>query len=220
MTKILHISDWHGQIWPKIDEEYDIVVSSGDMMPNCSRGNRKKELHYQERWVRKNFQNFARLIGSRRFFNCPGNHSFANLVNILRDMGLHRAYSLNDLGYGIDGSESLIYGFPWTPYIIGQWSFEATHEDMVARMDRKLTHLMKDIKVLVCHSPPHGFLDRDYRGEQYGNKQLTNLLYYGLTKDEWPELILCGHIHEDNGLIDLGNCRISNASLGWRVLEI
>lgn len=213
MTKILHISDWHGR-FREIPEDlkYDLVVCSGDMLPNCSRGDVEKEVIFQERWSLSNLNSFRKLLKGKQFLFCGGNHDYFDLCKLLRDYGID-AVDITENKVIIDGIS--FYGFPYIPYIAGEWNWETMPSDLSGKC-YELAEVFP-IDVFVPHCPLGGYLDVVSDGRT-GNNMLTNSFLYGeLT---WPKLILCGHLHEAYGAIDLGDCIISNASCGWRVLEV
>lgn len=222
--KILHISDWHGQIWHEVDAEFDIVVSSGDMLPNCSRGDTEKEPSFQRKWVDENLDNWRKLLKGKPFVSCPGNHDYVSLGKILKKRGFD-AHEISDWGYEFRGV--LFYGFPWVPYIAGEWNYELSSAEMGEKVD-ELAKVIPHIKVLVCHCPPYGVLDLvgDETYGTYGVKQsnshLSNKLYYGVDEWFWPRAILTGHFHEANGKCKIGDfeMEVSNASGYWRILEV
>src|SRR5690606_37307121 len=123
--KILHISDWHGELSliPQILElSYDVVIASGDMIPNWGRGDRETNEKYQPIWLNKNKDAFAQMIGSRPFLYCEGNHDFVDPC--LQLGGTNISYKkVNVLGFDI-------YGFPAIPYIIGEWNHEHSPTEM------------------------------------------------------------------------------------------
>lgn len=65
--------------------------------------------------------------------------------------------------------------------------------------------------ILVSHEPPYKTQDRVFFGNHSGNKELRYLI------DECkPRLVLCGHIHEDPGIMKLNESTIVNCSIGKR----
>jgi Icc-related predicted phosphoesterase len=57
----------------------------------------------------------------------------------------------------------------------------------------------------MTHQPPRGLRDRLYNGESSGCASLRLFL-----EDYQPQLLLCGHIHEDRGEASSGFTRILN----------
>ena len=225
--KILHISDWHGDM--SLDSgDSDIIVCSGDLLPNRSLGQRDRdsqvgkaslaaEKNYQTAWVLKNIEKFKSLIGAKPFLFCPGNHDFINPVPLLKDAGLN-AIDLENKREEVLGFS--FYGFPYINYIVGEWQYELIPTELAAKTQEIP---LETIDVLVAHCPPYGFLDMA-GGHKFGNSALSGRLYYGCEK--WPRMILCGHLHPSFGIIELpnggerGHCIISNAATGARMLEL
>jgi Icc-related predicted phosphoesterase len=60
-------------------------------------------------------------------------------------------------------------------------------------------------KIIVVHQPPLGAQDTLYNGESSGSVCLRRFI-----EEYQPDLLLCGHIHEDRGECNLGSTRIVN----------
>ena len=60
-------------------------------------------------------------------------------------------------------------------------------------------------KIIVVHQPPLGAQDRLYNGESSGSVCLRRFI-----EEYQPDLLLCGHIHEDRGECSIGSTRIVN----------
>lgn len=224
--KIFHCSDWHGQL--SLDAgDVDVIVCSGDLFPNKSRGDRDIEVPFQTEWLQRNLNKFARLAthpvrGSLPFLFTSGNHDFIDPCPMLREYAVN-AINLDDRMVTVDGVR--FFGLPWIPFIIGEWAFELPPSELTAK-----THEipLDDVDVLVSHCPPSGFLDMDENGLRRGNSALTSRLYYDC--ERWPKAILTGHIHNSYGMIDMSGpspasdenrtCIISNAATGSREVEI
>jgi Icc-related predicted phosphoesterase len=71
--------------------------------------------------------------------------------------------------------------------------------------------LVDEKTVLVSHVPPYGFQDKVFIGMHGGNKELTDII-----NKYHPQLVLCGHIHEDPGFTKNGKTIIINCSMGKR----
>jgi Icc-related predicted phosphoesterase len=71
--------------------------------------------------------------------------------------------------------------------------------------------LVDNKTILVSHVPPYGFQDKVFIGLHGGSKDLRNII------DKYkPQLVLCGHIHEDPGFTKYKNTVIVNCSMGKR----
>jgi Icc-related predicted phosphoesterase len=83
--------------------------------------------------------------------------------------------------------------------------FGKAERHVLATMD----DLLKNGTVFVTHCPPWGILDKGFAGMHGGSKDLTKLI-----EAKQPRLHICGHIHEDRGVQQLGRTVIVNCSLG------
>lgn len=70
-----------------------------------------------------------------------------------------------------------------------------------------LLHSIRDLerRVVVVHQPPRGVRDRLYNGELSGSLGLRRVI-----EEHQPDLVICGHIHEDRGASDLGGTLVVN----------
>lgn len=60
-------------------------------------------------------------------------------------------------------------------------------------------------KVVLSHQPPRGACDVVYSGEPVGCVSLRRYV-----DDFCPDLLICGHIHEDRGIAELGKTTVVN----------
>lgn len=60
-------------------------------------------------------------------------------------------------------------------------------------------------KVVLSHQPPRGACDVVYSGETVGCVSLRRYI-----DDFCPDLLICGHIHEDRGIAELGKTTVVN----------
>lgn len=60
-------------------------------------------------------------------------------------------------------------------------------------------------KIVIVHQPPRGAQDLLYNGERSGSLQLRRFI-----EDRQPDLVLCGHIHEDRGECRIGSALVVN----------
>ena len=78
--------------------------------------------------------------------------------------------------------------------------------------EKKPLRTMLDQKsVLVTHVPPFKLQDKIFIGAHGGSKELRSLI-----DAKKPQLVLCGHIHEDPGVTQIGKTIVVNCSLGKR----
>lgn len=75
-----------------------------------------------------------------------------------------------------------------------------------------------DLDILLCHSPPYGFLDKvsgkygapkHFIGKHAGSKAILDYI-----KRKQPGYVFCGHIHEGKGMRKIGKSKVYNVGLG------
>lgn len=213
--RILHVSDTHGT-FPNLDPCADIIVHSGDLLPNFSRGG-PEEACRQMDWIRDNALLLRAWIGGRPFLFTHGNHDFcANTADLLVDAAID-AICLDDRVHV--EQHVRFYGVPWTKHFTGEWNRELHPPEMQAVINR-----IPPVDVLVAHGPPLGILDVNAYGEFCGCPTMRNALDYGTIP--MPALYLCGHIHESHGVTGrkMGTypdpILFSNAATTQHILEI
>jgi Icc-related predicted phosphoesterase len=229
---LVHISDTHST-FPKLPGTDEIVVCSGDFFPNSTRGIREIEENYQTQWLIENLPTFKKWIGNRKFLFCSGNHDFIDPCRILQQEGI-RAVNITNTWREHNGIS--FYGFPYIPWIAGEWNYEC-HVPEMQRNVAKLKEVIatKGVDVLVAHCPPYGILDADFVikddnniivpkwAEHCGNRSLTNLLSYEMEeipRELRPRYLLCGHMHGHYGRINTLGVTISQAATRTHVVEI
>ena len=192
MMTIAHVSDSHGNhhFFPRIRQDALAIFHTGDFLPNNSRGNVKVELLFQEEWVRTNKESLQTWVGDRLFVFCAGNHDFFDPVPLMREWGI-QAYNATNQKLNLLGKS--IYGFPYIPYIAGEWNYEREIPEM-----SELVEEIPDVDILLAHCPPAGILDFEGGGKPCGNTSLANRLAYGEGLE--PAYLLCGHFHGSSGI--------------------
>ncbi len=78
---------------------------------------------------------------------------------------------------------------------------------MTDRQDINITKIPTDTDVLITHTPPHGILDFDDNFNYGSGKLLTKVA--GIN----PKLHLFGHIHANNGILQIGNTTYVNSAI-------
>lgn len=232
VCNLIHISDNHSTL-PKLPGDADeMVVCSGDFFPNSTRGVVEVEETYQTQWLIENLPAIKKWIGGRTFIFCDGNHDFIDPCEILQREGV-RAISITNRLKQHNGIT--FYGFPYIPWIGGEWNYECHVPDMINQVAKLKLALSRGVDVLVAHCPPYGILDANFVirdgtrlvvpgwAEHCGNRILTNLLSYELDnipKELRPKYLLCGHIHESHSIMEEFGMTISNAATIVRLIEI
>lgn len=76
---------------------------------------------------------------------------------------------------------------------------------------KPLQKIVDSTSVLVTHYPPFKLQDKIFIGTHGGSKELRSLI-----DTSKPLVVLCGHIHEDPGVIQTEKTTVVNCSLGKR----
>ena len=190
--KIWHISDTHGyHELLQIPEGIDMVIHSGD----CSN---VRNPYNNEPEVRKFIDWFSSLDIKYKVY-VAGNHD----TSIEKKLVTKADFTDNDIHYlenetiVIDGIK--IFGSPFTP-TFGNWSFNKDRNKL-ERIWRKAIN--EDVDIVIVHGPPKGILDLSYDRknliENCGDKSLMNRV-----KEVKPKLMLFGHIHNCDDIINAG----------------
>ena len=127
----------------------------------------------------------------------PGLWSEAGFIMLHRSYFLHGDYGFIGLG-GMVARDPRRLGDPARYYhrdeeVYGTLA-EAYRQISAARC-----------KIVVVHQPPRGAQDTLYNGESSGSVCLRRFV-----EEYQPDLLLCGHIHEDRGEGNIGSTRIVN----------
>lgn len=215
--KICHVSDTHS-LFPKLNEDYDVIVHSGDMLPNRKPRLKIDEHLFQRDWIREHAAEFKTWIGEKLFLFCAGNHDYTEPCTELRDIGIN-AFDITNKQVEIEGIK--FYGFPYVPYI-GYWNWEAPNRMMEEKVKELIEIVNKNkIDVLVAHCPPYGILDQNREGTHIGNTHMTAAL---MEFDPLPKAFLCGHCHERPNEINLPingkHIKIVNSATTQRIIEV
>ncbi len=192
MPRIAHVSDTHGYL-VAVPTDTDIIVHSGDFMPNKSFGHWAIESAYQPKWIEDASEKIKRWIGDRPFLITHGNHDFINSVPHLISLGID-AHQLDDVRYV--HNNITFYGFPHVPAFRGEWNYERSNPELVARTE---AIDLEGVNFLVAHAPIYGILDRNSDGERCGSRPMKKFLQHNKYV---PDYYLCGHIHEAHGYQD------------------
>lgn len=209
------MSDTHGHLPIPLADDFDVIVHSGDFLPNRSFGNRVLEEPFQQYWIEENAPRFHPRYWMKPWLVCPGNHDFIDPTPALRHLGIDATFLCNS-GRDIDGVR--FWGFPWTPTFY-DWNWMCDPHEMEHRLSPAVDLMNQGgIDVFVSHGPIHGVLDRNRDGERCGCKVLRKTMQDVTTP---PKLFLHGHIHESAGVQAWSRgMKISNAALTQRIVTL
>lgn len=210
--RILHISDTHGlPPTPPDPDNFDVVVHSGDLMPNRTFGLKVVEETFQAYWIENTAHEFHEHYRAKPFLFVPGNHDYIDPVPALRAHGID-ARSLCETSVELEGVT--FYGHPWSPEF-GGWNWMCGEREMGERL---APFARRGANVLVSHGPMYGVLDRNRSGHRCGCKVLRSVLQ---DMAEPPKALLHGHIHEAAGLMRWSRgIDVSNAARTQRIVTV
>lgn len=81
---------------------------------------------------------------------------------------------------------------------------------------RRVLRWFGNIDILVCHQPPYGILDKvtaEYAPKQWKGKHAGSKAILDYIKKRQPKLVLCGHIHEQEGKKKIGKTQVHNLGM-------
>lgn len=198
MKKIWHISDTHGyHELLNIPDGIDIVIHSGDASNSRDPYNNEPEM--------RKFIDWYEDVNIKHKVYVAGNHDTSIERRLVTKKDFEDAgiiYLENEYAdvYGVK-----IFGSPHTPNF-GNWSFMRDRVKL-ERFWRKAIDEPCDI--IVTHGPPKGILDKSYdrngKMEMCGDRSLLNRII-----EINPELVLFGHIHNTQDIVNAGIMQTSN----------
>jgi len=142
----------------------------------------------------------------KKIYILPGNHeSNTTLMGVLSDYANFIPFHKKDFQLG----EYIFMGY-------GEGGFSLEDAEF-RRIAREWYGKYKDKKtVLVTHGPPFGTKTDFLEGNYVGNKD-----YRSFIERVHPRLMICGHIHENAGIVDqVGETKIVNPGWEGRVIEL
>lgn len=94
--------------------------------------------------------------------------------------------------------------FGGSPYVTGlpNWAYNTDEGALWRYLDS-----IGRVDVMITHAPPRGVLDSDGKGS-YGTKAMRTYL----SKFQ-PEILICGHVHEEYGTRVIGRTHVYNACM-------
>ncbi len=189
-VRIVAMADTHGEHAALHLPEGDVLIHAGDL---TQRGT-ASEL--------KAVADFLRAQPHPHKVVVAGNHDF-----LLQDSPAEARALFEGLTYLEDAEATVaglrVWGSPWQPWF-HDWAFNLRRGRDI---DAKWQLIPQGIDVLVTHGPPEGLGDRCWDGRRVGCADLLRHLHRVR-----PQVHLFGHIHEDRGQFQLGDCRVINCS--------
>ncbi len=185
--EICCVSDLHG---------YFPDVGSGDLLIICG--------DLTARDINKDWVDFEVWVTAQCYKSIiivSGNHD-----NFLASTDEHRMWKfwdkadcrihyLCDSGTEFEGLK--IWGSPWTKTFEGMNPrCKAFTVDTEEELAEKWALIPDDVDILITHSPPHGILDKNIKGNSCGSTSLTN----NILRSTRRQLHVFGHLHESYGI--------------------
>ena len=193
MTKILAISDVHGEENPKLydyleNNDIDLVLILGDITDFGP-------LDFVETFINKLYEYDVDVIA------IPGNCDPNGSCNAINDVAfcLHN----NIVAYG----DAILFGYggsnptPFdTPGETDDDHIYSSVYDLLANYDYVYNNQVPKVRILATHAPPFNTeADRVSNGEHVGSQGILKSIH-----EFEPEINLCGHIHEAKSLSKIG----------------
>lgn len=218
--KIAHISDLHGD-FPTLPE-CDLVINSGDWMPNSKFrqfGNELEE-QFQNQWLESKIEEIQAWLGARPMIFVQGNHDYTDPSQVLVKHKLNVVDITNKL---IEYKGLTFYGFPYIPAEddAKSWNHRRRYGMMELEFDEVFSKLkeknIEQLDFFVCHCPPWDVFDTcPLQNRQFGNKVLTRRLEEKFK----PKHLLCGHIHGAGGQTEYRGVKVSQAARIINIIDL
>ncbi len=189
--RLVLLSDTHRMHDRIVIPDGDVIVHAGDF---CGHGSREQA---------RTFAKFFCALPHRHKVVIAGNHD--RCLEIEPNLGFEiftGCHYLFDSGVEIDGLH--FWGSPWQPWFL-DWAFNLPRGPALRA---KWDLIPTNTNVLITHGPPHGILDRTFRGEDVGCADLREVI----TRIR-PRLHVFGHIHEGYGILEMDGTKFINASI-------
>ena len=187
--KIVVLSDTHGKHNQLPIPKCDLFIFGGDS--NITSFDKLLEFN---KWLRK--------IDATKKIVIAGNHdSFLEQMDYYQTCSFftNAIYLMNNhvKVFGLK-----IFGSPFSKKF-NKWSY--MRQDNNLQMIWNLIEQKTDI--ILIHGPAYGWLDKNVDGENCGSITLRNTIEHIK-----PKYLICGHIHEDSGILKEKDITIINAS--------
>lgn len=118
-------------------------------------------------------------------------------------------------------------------FVDTNWVREFKPSDFKAKMTKakkqtdkakRVLRGFESVDILVCHQPPHGYLDKvtakfapkHWQGKHAGSPAILRYI-----QSNQPRYVFCGHIHEGNGMSKIGKTELYNLGVGeYKLIEL
>jgi len=193
MTKIVCISDTHGQHGNFNIPEGDILIHTGDF--SMGRGSIKQV---------RDFNEWLGTLGFENVIVTPGNHD----IPIEKDLELCREIFTNCTLLINEPTTVLgikFWGSPVTPEFGYGWAYNVPRGDSIAYV---WDDIPEDTDIVMTHGPAYGMNDlTTYGSDHAGCEELAKRIL-----EVCPLALVHGHIHEGYGIVRNRYTSFINAS--------
>jgi len=203
--KIICISDTHNYHKTIKLPEGDIIVHTGD---------------FSSRGYNHELEDFTKWYGSLKYKHkvlIAGNHDIGTEKKELEFKKMctdNDIIYLNDSGISLEGI--MFWGSPVTPRFGNGWAWNRDIENLIPPRGTVYNpikdhwdRIPDNVDVLLTHGPPKGVLDFTY----YDQKHVGCPILLDKVLDIAPKLHIFGHIHECQGMDQIGDTVFVNASI-------
>ncbi len=191
--RFVAIADTHGKHKDLVLPSADVLIHAGDV---SMKGERPEIIDFLNWFENLDFQHKVLIAGNHDFFF--EREADEQIESILPQNIIY----LKDSGTVINGWK--IWGSPVTPWFMN-WAFNRHRGDPIRR---HWDLIPDDTDILITHGPMFRMLDRNYKGEHLGCKDLFNRI-----QEIKPKVHIFGHIHEAYGTVDKPGTKFINASV-------
>jgi Icc-related predicted phosphoesterase len=215
--RVAHFSDTHGfhqSIFQKYSNLASIIpmvdawIITGDFFPNAHRGGIPQEREFQVKWFEQIWYELAKSLAGKPAIVVNGNHDFVDLAGLMKMRG-YPVHAVSPEGFDFLGKRW--GGFPHIPFIRGEWSKEASEQEL----DILVYETLKcDPDILVTHAPPYEILDEE---AHYGIPSLTRALMNSKNKISHH---FFGHCHHTTGQVEQLGITFVNSACRFQLVEI
>ncbi len=119
----------------------------------------------------------------------------------------------------INGQNFIFFDITYEPHSMRFRNYNKKDETSNKVRKRKLLHLLRELKnpIIISHAPPFKILDKVTTKKYVGSKILL-----GAIKKYPPKLLLCGHVHTNRGIKQVGKTKVYNLGHGgdYHIIQI
>ena len=112
----------------------------------------------------------------------------------------------------------------WVKTFIGKGSHRADLEKFEENQAKAFLSKLEKVDIFLTHNPPYECLDlvdNPVVPESWNGKHVRSKLVLEYIQKKMPKYVVCGHIHEDQGVDYIGEeTKIINISQSWFILDI